>query len=316
MCRAYPVDKDIPRLNKLWPRADIGYLVGYDSSNIFRIWIPAKNKVIATRDVTFDETKKYDPSEPILIEQLQVEPELMFDVIEVRGNAPIGESHPNDQLSEDSEEDERHDAQDDLTEREQEILTPDALSDEATDEPSAARYEQTAEVLVESSAENAPEDIEPNLMTPGETPAPGETEERPGIQPLDPILDDNVTGTHAAFAIGMRTGRQRLHTDKLPREPKTWKEMLRHPMKDGFMDAARLEYQTLMKKGTMRRVEKTSKIKTIPLKWVFNYKFDTDGYLLKFKARICVRGDLQESTFEDTRAATLAARTFTRATST
>ena len=40
---------------KLDPRAYVGYLVGYDSTNIFRIWIPHKGKVISTRDVLFDE---------------------------------------------------------------------------------------------------------------------------------------------------------------------------------------------------------------------------------------------------------------------
>jgi hypothetical protein len=43
---------------------------------------------------------------------------------------------------------------------------------------------------------------------------------------------------------------------------------------------------------------------------VFDYKTDTDGYLTKFKARLCARGDLQESIYEDTYAATLAARAF------
>jgi Reverse transcriptase (RNA-dependent DNA polymerase) len=47
----------------------------------------------------------------------------------------------------------------------------------------------------------------------------------------------------------------------------------------------------------------------LPLLWVFKYKFDTNGYLTKFKARLCVRGDLQ-TTEQDTYAATLAARTF------
>jgi hypothetical protein len=42
---------------------------------------------------------------------------------------------------------------------------------------------------------------------------------------------------------------------------------------------------------------------------VFKYKFDTDGYLIKFKARLCVRGDLQ-STEQDIYAATLAVRIF------
>jgi hypothetical protein len=36
-CRAYPLKKDIPHLDKLEARAHIGYLVGYDSRNIFRI---------------------------------------------------------------------------------------------------------------------------------------------------------------------------------------------------------------------------------------------------------------------------------------
>jgi len=43
--------------------------------------------------------------------------------------------------------------------------------------------------------------------------------------------------------------------------------------------------------------------------WVFSYKFNKDGYLLKHKARLVVRGDLQEQ-YGDTYAATLAARLF------
>jgi hypothetical protein len=41
---------------------------------------------------------------------------------------------------------------------------------------------------------------------------------------------------------------------------------------------------------------------------VFIYKFNQDGYLLKLKARICVRGDLETISPEDKRAVTLAAR--------
>ncbi|KAI1001338.1 hypothetical protein K3495_g6860 [Podosphaera aphanis] len=53
-CRAYALDHKIPRKLNMLPRAHIGYLVGYDSQNIYRIWIPSKKKVIRTRDVTFD----------------------------------------------------------------------------------------------------------------------------------------------------------------------------------------------------------------------------------------------------------------------
>src|SRR5437667_8844450 len=50
--------------------------------------------------------------------------------------------------------------------------------------------------------------------------------------------------------------------------------------------------------------------KVLPVRWVFIYKFNTDGYLEKFKSRLCVRGDLQPASHEDNYAATLAARTF------
>lgn len=43
--------------------------------------------------------------------------------------------------------------------------------------------------------------------------------------------------------------------------------------------------------------------------WVFTYKFDQDGYLLKHKAQLVAQGDMQYTT-DDTYAATLAAQTF------
>ena len=46
------------------------------------------------------------------------------------------------------------------------------------------------------------------------------------------------------------------------------------------------------------------------LMWTFVYKLDTDGYLAKYKARLCIRGDLQEPTYLDTYVTTLAARIF------
>jgi hypothetical protein len=60
-CKTYTLDKQIKRGDKLAPRASIGHLVGYNSTNIYRIWIPSLRKVVRTRDVTFDETSFYDP---------------------------------------------------------------------------------------------------------------------------------------------------------------------------------------------------------------------------------------------------------------
>jgi hypothetical protein len=46
---------------KLLLKAEIGYLVRYDSTNIYRIWIPSRDIVVSSRDVTFNETVMYDP---------------------------------------------------------------------------------------------------------------------------------------------------------------------------------------------------------------------------------------------------------------
>ena len=58
------------RLLKLDPRAHIGYLVGYDSTNIYRIWVPHQGKVISTRDVIFDEKSHFNSKRDSLTDTL------------------------------------------------------------------------------------------------------------------------------------------------------------------------------------------------------------------------------------------------------
>lgn len=74
-CKAYALDKHIPRKQKLKERAHIGHLMGSDSTNIFRIWISSQRKIIRTRDVQFDESSFYNSAilEPDL-SQLTLEP--------------------------------------------------------------------------------------------------------------------------------------------------------------------------------------------------------------------------------------------------
>ncbi|KAF4310846.1 Integrase catalytic core [Botryosphaeria dothidea] len=62
-CKAYALSKTIPRSNKLQERALVGYLVGYDSTNIYRIWYPPGDRIIRSRDVSFNELSKYLPDE-------------------------------------------------------------------------------------------------------------------------------------------------------------------------------------------------------------------------------------------------------------
>ncbi|KAF7174442.1 hypothetical protein CNMCM5623_007239 [Aspergillus felis] len=116
----------------------------------------------------------------------------------------------------------------------------------------------------------------------------------------------------ATFGLGLQdeTPKKRLHRDEIPPEPDGWKQMQKHPLKELFQAAAELEHNTLLARGTFEKVKTPRDKQIIPLRWVFKYKFDQEGYLIKAKARICVRGDLQKMTRDDTTAATLAARTF------
>ena len=65
-CKAYTLikSKGDPQYRrkrrKLDAKAHIGFLVGYESTNIYRIWIPHKKKVISVRDVIFDEDEVWD----------------------------------------------------------------------------------------------------------------------------------------------------------------------------------------------------------------------------------------------------------------
>jgi len=58
--RAYVLNEKLPRGAKLESRALIGHLVGFDSTNIFRVWLPTIGRVIRTRDVVFLRDKLCD----------------------------------------------------------------------------------------------------------------------------------------------------------------------------------------------------------------------------------------------------------------
>ena len=77
---------------------------------------------------------------------------------------------------------------------------------------------------------------------------------------------------------------------------------MKHPQKDGFTAAADKEYHELQEKNTFKVVDRPKDVQVIPLlvMWTFVYKYDTEGYLTKYKSRIVARGDLQRNGLHDT----------------
>jgi hypothetical protein len=81
--------------------------------------------------------------------------------------------------------------------------------------------------------------------------------------------------------------------------------MLKHSYKQNFSNATRIKYSKLGDKNIYEEVEYNSKYLLLFM-WVFTYKFDSNSYLIRYKARLYSKGDLQH-TKEDIYAIILAA---------
>jgi hypothetical protein len=102
----------------------------------------------------------------------------------------------------------------------------------------------------------------------------------------------------------------RIHRKDLLPPPDFWHQLKRHPEGKQFRRAANAELASLEEKKTFELVDHPEGKQVLPLKWVFTYKVDDAGYLVRHKARICVRGDLQHHVSDDIYAATGAYRSF------
>jgi Reverse transcriptase (RNA-dependent DNA polymerase) len=112
---------------------------------------------------------------------------------------------------------------------------------------------------------------------------------------------------HATFHTLNRTHRPR-HQSEMPPVPRKFGALINHPERDEFLEACNVEIHNLDKRDTFKIVDKPNNLFIVPLMWVFDYKFDDNGFLLRHRSRIVVRGDLQPPTKKQTYANTLAMR--------
>ena len=68
---------------KLNPRAYISYLVGYNSTNIYRIWIPYKGIVISTRDIIFNKTTFFNSKRTDLLDKLITKIDILIEKVKL-----------------------------------------------------------------------------------------------------------------------------------------------------------------------------------------------------------------------------------------
>jgi hypothetical protein len=91
-----------------------------------------------------------------------------------------------------------------------------------------------------------------------------------------------------------------------------WRAMLRHSHAKNFRKAAQVEYETIENWDIWQIIDclKNEDHQIISLKWIFTYKTDSNDYLIKYKARIVIRDDLQMIDLQNVYAITLISKVF------
>ena len=72
------------RFQKLVLRAYIGYLVGYESTSIYRVWILYKKKVVLAQDIIFNEEVFFDGKSTRIITELMTALDKAVDLVEIQ----------------------------------------------------------------------------------------------------------------------------------------------------------------------------------------------------------------------------------------
>lgn len=271
-CKAYALKKNITRTAKLEDRALVGYLVGYDSRNIYRIWVPDKDNVIRTRDVTFDEDTVYDPSSKEVYYSIPEEEPATLEIPLV---------HPSNSDTESDEEEALITPPKSTTkegESQAHLPTPSPLSQEDS-HLEFTPQDSGGEDLPPS---DSPPEPPPRRLLPVQYPTTPHPAAQPGnraprgneiagqisehniqTQPRNrrrntylAALQQATQGPSSfitAFMAGLSGPGQsitpKLHRDNLPPEPEHFSQVLTHPFKDQFMQAIQEEIQKLKTKG-------------------------------------------------------------------
>ena len=320
-CRAYPLTMNTKlnknRKDKLQPKAHIGYLVGYKARTIYRIWVPVLQKVIVTRDVTFNESRFFDPDEEDLSMKLRSTIEPLAETLELP-EMPEHPDHPEQYLHERTAFDDDGELQHENAEQPQQQLQEQQIIVEAEEPPHLPTPERTPQPEVKPQRKKAVRDqgIDLSNVLPTRTRHHASAVAHREESDVEKKHDDyeETAPFQYAFAGAMM---HRTHRENLPPEPNTWKEAMSMPSEhmQKWKEAAREELDTLKDKDTwseMSRNDMEKGKRPLPVKWVFKYKLDASGYLERYKARLCVRGDLQplSETVGNTRATTLTMRAF------
>ncbi|RFN41883.1 putative retrotransposon hobs hobase [Fusarium flagelliforme] len=337
-CKAFAMTETAQLKDKrLWsrtnPKAWIGFLVGYNSQNIFRVWNPVTNKIYITRDVLFNEEEFFSAD---MIQMKETIGEQTLEEIQGRLETLMS------------------------AEKLDQVMNPLQGSDEL-ENPELNFESQIEDLPTESEARKEPQTskeseytqmrFEP-IPTPPESPSasflahiglyPGHVPEQdllalnqafyagqmavPIAKAKDGVLTKAKRSRYIRGKLKLRDEaqssqttfvpeRQNYHRRNLPKAPSSYGSLSGHRFEKEFKQAQIDHLKSHNQMGSWSEIARCDlrvrNAQILDCMWVFTYKFDKHGYLRKCKARLVVRGDQQQkSTTDETYAATLAGRSF------
>ena len=319
-CKAFAMTTDAlkkaKRSRKLDPKAWIGYLVGYNATNIYRIWIPLLNRVISTRDVIFNEDELFTSDLEALKDDIR-EVDLedfarLLQKVALPDDEDLPQREPStyedsivipfdDWESSDDTKNSPHKDPVDATAIFDPFLTPPPT-------PAAllsASIQDGKNHSKESGAESWLVNTEKHHVWPAAFLA--------GRVGNATVKVENSIYDRAKLQRLLQKPRSFYRRD-LPTPPTRHDQLQEHPMGHLFEQAEEEHLKSHRDMKSWSEILRSSvpkKQQILDCMWVYVYKFDKHGRFCKCKARLVVRGDQQaRSLRENTYAATLAGRSF------
>ncbi|KAJ9546350.1 hypothetical protein OSB04_018893 [Centaurea solstitialis] len=169
------------------------------------------------------------------------------------------------------------------------------------DPPSYSFLDDTSEPspimrdILQPSSSNSP--VEPSEISPGSPNPASQTEPSPSPTephqppPPPPSITSHPMTTRAKSGIHKPTQRLNLHTASLTPLPRSHLQALQDPH---WRKAMHEEYHALLKNGTWNLVPRPPGVNVVRSMWLFRHKFNADGSLSRYKARLVANGRSQQ----------------------
>lgn len=252
--KAYVYKPSVRRNGKFDSRSEEGILVGYCRGNAYRILMNGSNRIIESKDVTFDENI-VGKSNELTNEMVEFDVEMDTEISDLNDNY-LGD------INSDEEEIVIERNQDDENELNDEIITIDAGAPKSTQQ----NIVQIPNVEVDLDAL---------------TYIPAEREERRSQRTTIGNRPSRFGYDEVYFA------QPNIKSDDTPT---TFEEAMSSRNKEDWLEAMRFEISSLESLKTWDLVELPDDRKSIQTKWVFNIKRNGKGEIERYKARLVAKG--------------------------